>query len=154
MTPKPDDFEQQLGRCPLRATPPSLQASILDSLRATRARTELRATVQRSAPGGWEMFHSWFTGLSPAWRGLAAVWVVGLSLNALSRDTTERGSLVASARSLPPEQLAQVRAERQELMILAGLREPERPAIEAQPVAPAPPRPRSSLRMLDRPRLG
>jgi len=78
------------------------------------------------------------------------VWAVGLAVNHFSADARGAGSAV-NVR-LVPERVAAARAERAELLVLAGLREPEPEPVERPRVMP--PRPRSSLPLTNRPNLG
>ena len=84
------------------------------------------------------------------WRSLAAVWAVGLAVNHFSTDAHDAGS--PGSIRLVPEQVAAARAERAELLVLAGLREPEPEPAERPHVVP--PRPRSSLPLTNRPNFG
>ena len=73
----------------------------------------------------------------PRWAGLAAVWVVILTLQLASHDRTE-----VVARRTPPPSPEMLMALRQQRLLLSELIErPEPPA--AEPPKTAPPRPRS-----------
>jgi len=93
----------------------------------------------------------WLTGVSPAWRALAAVWAVCLTVNHFT-SSPPTGSLASRGDrgSLAPEQIAAARAQRAELLQLAGLVETRSP--EPQPARP--PGPRRALRRPERPSFG
>ena len=149
MNPNLDDFEQRLATCRLRPAPSDVQEDVLRALRRERQSRDAELTRRDSATGTpWNALGFWLRGISPAWRVLGAVWVVGLTLNALCRTSTP--AEFAGSVALSREQIAAERAVRLEIMVLAGLREPE----PAEPPRVAPPRPRSSLKAVERPNLG
>lgn len=142
--PPADDFEQHLARVPRRATPAEWRADIL---REAKSATPSALSVPRSPlpdprsslPG---QFLAWWGGLSPARRTLAAVWIVCLTVNHFTGATPSDSAAGSFAYTrLAPEQIAAVRAQRREMLQLAGLTEPE----PAEPPPTRPPRPRSSL---------
>lgn len=94
---------------------------------------------------------AWLGGISPAWRMLAAVWALCLTVNHFTNNPAS-GALAARGelRQLAPEQIAAARAQRTELLLLAGLTDPEPPAPPRQRA----PRPHSSLRRSERPACG
>ncbi len=152
----PDDFEQQLARTPRRAAPPEWRADILANAHAAAAARGIESP--RSRADGPSSPHNpvlqlwdWLTGISPAWRALAAVWAVCLTVNHFT-SSPPTGSLASRGDrgSLAPEQIAAARAQRAELLQLAGLAEPRSP--EPQPARP--PGPRSALRRPERPSFG
>lgn len=151
MNPNLDEFEQRLAACRLRPAPGEVQEDVLRALRQERQRRDAASTRREMvAVSRWNALAFWVRGISPAWRVLGAVWVVGLTLNALCRTSTP----AEFGRSTPmsPEQIAAERAVRVEMMVLAGLREPEpEPAEPPRVVAP---RPRSSLKSVQRPSYG
>ncbi len=152
----PDDFEQQLARTPRRAAPPEWRADILANAHAAAAARRLESP--RSRADGPSRAHSpllqlwvWLTGISPAWRALAAVWAVCLTVNHFT-SSPPTGSLASRGDrgNLAPEQIAAARAQRAELLQLAGLVETRSP--EPQPARP--PGPRSGLRRPERSSFG
>ena len=158
MDPNPkipsDDFERQLARTPLRGAPTEWRADILAN--ATAAAHGLESPRSRDAgvsdPRGLGLrLWAWFEAISPAWRTLAAVWTVCLAVNQLT-CSPPTGSLASRGDrgSLAPEQIAAARAQRAELLQLAGLSEPRPP--EPQPARP--PGPRSCLGRPERPHYG
>ena len=160
MEPTPDqpldDFERQLARTPRRAAPPEWRADILANAHAAAAARRLesprfRADGLSSPTSPVLQLWAWVTGISPAWRALAAVWAVCLTVNHFT-SSPPTGSLASRADrgSLAPEQIAAARAQRAELLQLAGLSEPRSP--EPQPARP--PGPRSALRRPERPSFG
>ncbi len=149
MNPNLDDFEQRLAACRLRPAPSHVQEEVLHALRRERQSREATSIRRESATATtWDALGFWLRGISPAWRVLGAVWMVGMTLNALCRTSTpaDSGMTVPLSR----EQIAAERAVRLEMMVLAGLREPE----PAEPPRVAPPRPRSSLKAVHRPNFG
>lgn len=144
-----DEFEQRLAACRLRPAPDDVQEDVLRALRQERQRRDATSTRRAgvaASPGNALGF--WLRGISPAWRVLGAVWVVGLTLNALCRTSTPADSGMSAPMSR--EQIAAERAVRLEMMVLAGLREPE----PTEPPRVAAPRPRSSLKAVLRQNLG
>lgn len=140
----PDDFEQQLARAPRRSAPADWRAEILSHANAASHRPAAKTLAPARVPASFLLvFPLWLRELSPAWSALAALWIICLAVNHFTGDalTESPASRFASGR-LAPEQLAAVRAQRQEMLQLAGLVEPE----PAEPPRPRPPGPRSSLR--------
>ena len=149
--PKPADyFEQHLAHVSRRAAPAGWRSEILSAAKsaAPSALSSPRSplTAHRSPrpqassfPG---QFLAWLGGLSPAWRTLAAVWIVCLTINHFTWPTPSGSSAnhFATGR-LAPEQIAAARAQRREMLQLAGLMDPE----PAEPPPSRTPRPRSSL---------
>ena len=156
----PDDFEQQLARTPRRAAPPEWRADILANAHAAAAARGPESPRSRgdgpSSPHNPVLqLWAWLTGISPAWRALAAVWAVCLTVNHFT-SSPPTGSLASRGDlgRLAPEQIAAARAQRAELLQLAGLSEPE-PAEPPHPLRPpGPPGPRSALRRNERPSYG
>ena len=150
----PDDFERQLARTPLRGAPTEWRADILAN--AAAAARGLESPRSRdagfSAPRGLGLrLWAWFDAISPAWRTLAAVWIMCLAVNRLTTDTPS-GPLAVNGDigRIPAAQVAAARAQRAELLQLAGLAETRSP--EHQPARP--PGPRSCLRRPERPQYG
>ena len=126
----PDDFEEHLAQVPRRTAPAEWRAKILSAVKST----------PRSALP--DRLLAWWGGLSPAWRMLATVWIVCLTINHFTGTAPAEPSLGGFAYArLAPEQIAAVRAQRREMLQLAGLTEAE----PAEPPVPRLPRPRSSL---------
>ncbi len=135
--PPADDFEERLAQVPRRATPSAWRAEILSAAKSA-PRSALPAP-RSSLPG---QFLAWWGGLSPAWRTLAAVWIVCLTINHFTGAKSSESPAGSFAYTgFAPEQLAAVRAQRREMLQLAGLTEPE----PAEPPPARLPRPRSSL---------
>ena len=140
---KPDDFENQLQRQPLRAASPEWREEILrqahDSVGADLRRLKLRSTpgemnqsLLTSAPTTW--WREWFWPSPQAWAGLAAVWLAIVGLNA---TTTSRSVEIAKQ---PPQPSSEVEttlaAQRRELArLLDNFSEPT-PAPKAGPPGP------------------
>ena len=143
----PDDFEQQLARRSRRAAPAPWRTEILSAANAASQRALAPTPAPTSLVSLAPLFLAWVNGFSPAWRALAGVWIVCLTVNHLTNDAPA-GTLASRFDSgrLAPEQVAAARAQRRELLQLAGLTEPE----PAEPPVARPPGPRSSLRRNER----
>jgi hypothetical protein len=127
-----DDFEKQLQRQPMRPIPSAWREEILVS--AHRVQDNQLSTLS-PRPLSW-----WRDLLWPcpqAWAGLAAVWMLILALNAVTREPAR----VASARPAPParEVLMALQERRRMLVELAG------PTAPVEPPKRFVPRPRSEL---------
>jgi hypothetical protein len=120
---KPDDFEAQLQRQPLRDLPAEWRTEILSVAQEAMAQPE---TVKPTVPTSW-----WRELLWPcpqAWAGLAAVWVVILGLNWLNNRPTDGQPLQARRELTPEERMAFIEQQR----LLATL-------LESQMVVTPPP---------------
>jgi hypothetical protein len=126
---KPDDFENQLQRQPLRAAPAEWRAEILQ---ASLASVSPRAS--RLAPHALPWWREWLWPSPQAWAGLAAVWLVILGLNA---TTASRSVEIAKQSPGPsPEVETTLAAQRRELArLLDNFSEPT-PAPKAGPPGP------------------
>ena len=133
---KPDDFEQQLQRRPLRTVPDEWRAEILE---ASRAAASPRPSTLDSRRDSW-----WRELLWPcpqAWAGLAAVWVVLLAVNM----TTREGSLGTAMAAAPsPATIMALREQRELLSKLISTP----PGEVAEPPRNSTPRPRSERRFV------
>jgi hypothetical protein len=133
----PDDFEEHLAQVPRRTAPAEWRAKILSAAKST-PRSALPAP-RSPLPN---RLLAWWGGLSPAWRTLATIWIVCLTINHFTGTAPAEPAAGGFAYArLAPEQIAAVRAQRREMLQLAGLTEPE----PAEPPPPRLPRPRSSL---------
>ncbi|MCD6049861.1 MAG: hypothetical protein K0Q55_1264 [Verrucomicrobia bacterium] len=120
---KPDDFESQLQRQPLRGLPAVWRAEILSAAQEAVAQAE---PVKPLVPVSW-----WRELLWPcpqAWAGLAAVWVVIFGLNWANNRPAEGQTLMARRELTPEERMAFIEQQR----LLASL-------LEAQVVVSPPP---------------
>jgi len=128
---KPDEFEQQLQRQPLRSPPEEWRREILEAANAAA-----RARSPACNPPCEPWWREWLWPSPRAWAGLAAAWVIILSLNT-ARLATPAG--VASVSPPPSREMIMALSEqRREFAELLG------DAQEKSPVTkPAPPRPRS-----------
>ncbi len=89
---KPDDFESQLQRQPLRGLPAEWRAEILSAAQEAVRQAE-------SEPGFWAtLWEELFVAPRKLWGGMATVWLVALILNLSSGSTTE------SARQMAQQQ--------------------------------------------------
>jgi hypothetical protein len=130
-----DDFENQLARYRLGAAPDHLAETLIAAARPhlappSRSRQPIASIVRLWAS---------LLNVSPAVRALAAVWVIGLGVNAFVGSGFHRGMSVASRPE--PEQMIELRSQRAQLLELAGLPETYR----NPPPRPSQPRPRSEL---------
>jgi len=125
---KPEDFEKQLQRQPLREVPTEWRAEILRSARAARS-----SPVTSHDVAWWR---EWLWPSPQAWAGLAAVWMVILGLNA----TAPAGPGAVAKRSPAPsvEADATLAAQRRELARLL-----DNNFAEPTPAPKSPPGPRS-----------
>jgi len=127
-------FEERLRRQPLRKVPADWRAEIMSAAHTAGSRPS--AFTPRPS-----LLSTLFSPHPKAWAGLAAVWVVILSLQFASRDRTE-----VVARTTPPPSPEMLMALRQQkLLLLAELVEQPEPRAADRPKA-LPPRPRSQLR--------
>jgi hypothetical protein len=124
----PNKFEHRLQRQPLRKIPAEWRGEILDA-----ARRAQQPSTFSPQPASW-----WRELLWPcpqAWAGLAAVWVLILALNSVTREPTPAARFQNPTRV--PEVLIALREHRRLLAELTGS-----PTAAEQP-KPFEPRPRS-----------
>jgi len=124
---KPDDFENQLQRQPLRAAPSGWREEILRGASGTLA-------PRAASPHVLPWWHEWLWPSPQAWAGLAAVWLVILGLNV---TTASRSTDMAKQSPKPsPEVETTLAAQRRELArLLDNFSEPT-PAPKAGPPGP------------------
>jgi len=145
---KPDDFENQLQRQPLRPVPTEWRAEILreakDSAAADARRLKSESTpceedqsLLTPAPAIW--WREWLWPSPKAWAGLAAAWVVIAILNVTNAPS--RAEMVKQEAPKPsPELETTLAAQRRELArLLDNFSEP------ASTPKAGPPGPRSEL---------
>jgi len=130
-----DDFENQLARYRLGAAPDHLAETLIAAARPHLAPPPRSRQPIASILRLWARLFS----VSPAVRALAAVWVIGLGVNAFVGSGLRAGASVASHPG--PELWIEMRAQRAQLLELAGLPEANR----NPPPRPSQPRPRSEL---------
>jgi hypothetical protein len=137
---KPEEFEKQLKRQPIRPVPVEWRAEILAAANAASAAPGAR----RPAPSFLSTLnHQLSTLLWPcprAWAGLAAVWVTIIAFNHFAMATPQ----VMAAIPASPSPEARMALEEQRRM-LAQLIGPNGPSDMAPP-KPFVPRPRGELR--------
>ena len=142
---KPDDFENQLQRQPLREAPSEWRAEILHAATNAvaadvRRRTDEARTVSQSnrlltsAATSQAWWREWFWPSPQAWAGLAAVWLIILSLNSTTASRAVEITKQSPRPSLEVE--TTLAAQRRELArLLDNFSEPT-PAPKAGPPGP------------------
>lgn len=135
---KPDDFEQKLQRQPLRPVPAEWRAEILAAAR--EAETPRSSVGKRSAlslPAFLSTLNAQLSNLlwphPKAWAGLAAVWILILTVDLSIRD---RAPMTAE-KSLPPSPIVVAQLQQQQRMLaeLIGARDAG-DADRSKPLAP------------------
>ncbi|MGV3757611.1 MAG: hypothetical protein ACO1QS_19705 [Verrucomicrobiota bacterium] len=105
---KPDDFESQLQRQPLRGLPKEWRMEILSAAHEAVAQME-------PEPGFWAtLWLEIFVKPRMAWGGMGAAWLVALILNVSSGGTTEPASQMAQQQQpveAAPEVMQMVREQ-------------------------------------------
>jgi hypothetical protein len=126
---KPDDFEQQLQRQPIRPVPEEWRAGILEAARNV-ARPRGAAPQIELIP--W--WREWLWPCPQAWAGLAAVWLIILGLNTTRQ---EAAAIAANQPTTPsPEAQMTLAAQRRELArLLENIAEPA-PVPKPTPISP------------------
>ena len=104
---KPDEFEKQLQRQPLRAVPDNWRVEILKAARATEKRYGLRHSSD-SVP--W--WREWLWPCPQAWAGLVVVWLVVLALN-MTGSSRSSSDMAKQATPVPVD--ASLSTQRREL---------------------------------------
>jgi hypothetical protein len=131
---KPDDFEQQLRRQPLRPVPGEWRDEILT---AARAASRPRPSLLAPRPVSWWRELFWPSPL--AWAGGAAAWALIAALNSDGLADFERA--VDASASPPPATIQMALAGRRQLMTSLFDTAPTQP--DNPPQQPVRPRPRS-----------
>lgn len=126
----PDDLEQQLRGQPLRQVPAAWRDEILGAARRAGAEASARRGQTTGRPKPWAAVWAQVAGLlwpSPrAWAGLAAIWMVIVSLNLFGRAPA-----ASEGKALPVASAALRMALREQQRVLAQFiegREPLEPA--------------------------
>src|SRR5260370_41065103 len=128
---KPDEFEQQLQRQPLRSPPEEWRREILEAANAAA-----RARSPACNPPCEPWWREWLWPSPRAWAGLAAAWVIILALNT-ARLATPAG--VANGSPPPSREMIMALSEQsREFAALLGDAQEKSPQTK-----PAPPHPRS-----------
>jgi hypothetical protein len=115
-----DDFEQKLGRQPLRQVPAEWREEILSA--ASKVGTARRAVRGRAARASLPNWLSTLLWPNPqAWAGLAAIWILIFAMDFSMRDN----SLVVAEKSTPPspEVIVELKQQQRMLAELIGSRE-------------------------------
>lgn len=87
---KPESFEEQLKRQPLRSVPPEWRTTILNEVRRAEAPAP---SPERTTTFSWERLLIWLRPTPWAWAGLAATWAVIAGIHWFSLPTIEAGDL-------------------------------------------------------------
>ena len=106
---KPDDFEKQLQRQPLRETPAAWREEILQAARS--ASVSLPSHPATQASSWWQ---EWLWPCPQAWAGLAALWIVVLGLN-LTAPPDEATALASTTPVIPAVTATNLAEQRREL---------------------------------------
>jgi hypothetical protein len=137
---KPDDFEKQLQRQPMRAIPGEWRADILQAANNAASRVP---ESQRFPAASARVKINWWLELLGNWRGhaagLAFVWLLIFALKATTPEAPQ--PVIAESPAGFPEMMV---ARQEQQRLLAELFEPawSRPVERSRSVAP---RPRSEL---------
>ncbi|MGB7770194.1 MAG: hypothetical protein WBN22_15275 [Verrucomicrobiia bacterium] len=132
---KPDDFESQLQRQPLRRIPAGWRAEILrEGRRVAVPETGNINAVSPSKLNWRAMLTNIFWPNPQAWAGLAAIWILILAVDFSMRDK----SPVVADKSAPPspQVIAELRQQQRLLVELLGssqTREAEPPKFLPRP---------------------
>ena len=129
---RPEDFEKRLQRQPLRKIPAEWRGEILD---AARRAHQPQPSTFNPQPASW--WRELFWPCPQAWAGLAAVWVLILALNSVTREPAPAAQSPNAPRA--PEVLMALRDHRR---LLAELIESP---MEVEPPKPPVPGPRTQL---------
>ncbi|PYM13959.1 MAG: hypothetical protein DME18_07795 [Verrucomicrobia bacterium] len=129
---RPEDFEKQLQRQPLRKIPAEWRGEILDAAR--RAHQPQPSAFNPQPASGWREL---LWPCPQAWAGLAAVWVLILALNSVTREPARAAQSPNTPRA--PEVLIALKEHRRWLAELTG------PSAPVEAPKPFVPRPRSEL---------
>jgi hypothetical protein len=115
MNDEADQFEQRLGRQPLKSIPAEWRAEILTAARAAQPSRHVWLSTLNS------QLSTVFWPHPKAWAGLATVWVFIFALNFSMRDTSPR----VAEKSAPPSPEVMVELKKQQLLFaeLVGPRE-------------------------------
>lgn len=132
-----NQFEEHLRRQPPREIPAGWQTEILSAARSAGSRTSARDPQPSLLSTLISQLSTVFRPYPQAWAGLAAAWVVILTLQLTSRDPTE-----VVARNTPPPSPEMLMVLRQQRLLLAELVERPEPRAAVRLNA-VPPRPRS-----------
>jgi hypothetical protein len=118
MNEESEQFEQRLRRQPVKQIPPEWRKEILNSVAADVNR---RQTVSREftfAATGWSRLSTLLWPHPKAWAGLAAIWVLILTLNFSTQD--KPAVLAAKVPPPSPEVLVELRQQQKMLAELIG----------------------------------
>jgi hypothetical protein len=116
MNDESEQFEQHLGRQPVKQIPAEWRAEILSAARAAQPSRHLSPST----------CHAWLSTIfwphPKAWAGLAAIWILIFAVNFSMRDTSPR----VAEKSAPPSPEVMVELKKQQLLFaeLVGSREP------------------------------
>jgi hypothetical protein len=130
--PTPDDFEKSLSRQPLKAVPAAWREEILAAAAAVGHSQPSPRTPRRSFSGTLSQQLAQLLWPHPkAWAGLAAVWVLILTLNLTLEERPPATTRLAIRPS--PEVMVELRQQRKlyaELMGMAEAPDADRPRLQ------------------------
>ena len=137
-----DDFEKRLRRVATREIPSAWRTEILTAARARSSRREEAQTpAPASSPGLFaEFIHRLALLTRPqrvAWAGLAAAWVVIVTLNLATRETAKPTSMTGASAPTTPETLQALKQQRLLYAELVG-RPEQRPPQRLKTNRPGP----------------
>ncbi len=136
MNDETEPFERRLSRQPPREIPTHWRAELLSAAHAAGPQPSARDPRPSLLSTLISQLSTVFQPYPRAWAGLAAAWVVILTLQLTSRDATE-----IVARNTPPPSPEMLIVLRQQKLLLAELAErPEPRAVEPPKALPLRPR--------------
>lgn len=121
---KPDDFENQLQRQPLRAVPAEWRGEILQTARSANC-----PRASRLAPRACPWWREWLWPSPKAWAALAAAWAIIAVLNLM--NSPGRAELARQTARPSPEAETALAAQRRELARLLDNYSESSPAPKA-----------------------
>jgi len=106
---KPDDFEKQLQRQPLRKVPSEWRGEILNA-----ACVSSIPLASHPAPQASRWWQEWLWPSPQAWAGLAALWIVVLGLN-LTAPSDKATAIAFTTTVIPAVTATNLAEQRREL---------------------------------------
>ncbi len=125
---KPDDFEKQLQKQPLRTPPPEWRTAILDAAESARPKN-------RPEPVRFAWWRELLWPSPKAWAALAAVWFTVLAVNFVSTEPGTQARAHTNSATLPPDIMMALQHQRQ---LRSELLEPQEASSPEQQTGPRP----------------